>query len=247
MALKLLTCTAFNSNKFYQNIFPGKATASSLSKLASTQADDVPGDFNSSSRDSKQKKGFGLQPGKEPKPIRGNKLLIIGLGNPGEEYEYTRHNLGFICLDYIASNWKVEMKMSTKFTADYGANVIGGKSIGFLKPMTFMNLSGGPVKKIMNHFQLQPVDILVIHDEASLDWGEIQLRPEGGSHRGHNGLRDIEKALGTKQYARLAVGMGGNDRIPLVEHVLSKLKPSEKQELDVISNNALKIVENWCK
>lgn len=89
------------------------------------------------------------------------KKLIIGLGNPGHEYTQTKHNLGFMLLDQLKDQWNLKMTVASRFTADYGATIVSGKSVGVMKPLSFMNLSGGPVKKVMKHFQLEPSNILV--------------------------------------------------------------------------------------
>ena len=128
-------------------------------------------------------KGF-----QSPVHKRNKNLLIIGLGNPGDEYDSTRHNIGFRILDEFAASKKVTMKFTSKFNADYGAIRIGDKNIGLLKPSTYINNSGGPIKKIMENFKLTARDILVIADDVALDCGNLRLR-EKGSHGGHNGHR----------------------------------------------------------
>lgn len=128
-------------------------------------------------------KGF-----KSPIPKRSKNLLIIGLGNPGDDYDSTRHNIGFRVLDEFAASKKVSMKFTSKFNADYAAIRIGDKNIGLLKPGTYINNSGGPIKKIMENFKLTAKDILIIADDIALDCGNLRLR-EKGSHGGHNGHR----------------------------------------------------------
>ena len=128
-------------------------------------------------------KGF-----QSPVRKRSKNLLIIGLGNPGDEYDSTRHNIGFRILDEFAASKKIPMKFTSKFNADYGAIRIGDKNIGLLKPSTYINNSGGPIKKIMENFKLTARDILVIADDVALDCGNLRLR-EKGSHGGHNGHR----------------------------------------------------------
>lgn len=178
------------------------------------------------------------------KPLRSDKLLIVGLGNPGNEYEFTRHNAGFLCLDNLANRWNAKLTFSSKFNSEYGACAISNKSIGLLKPMTFMNLSGSPVKRISAHFELKPADLLVLYDDADYDWGAVKVRP-GGSSRGHNGLKDIESALGTREFARLGVGIGRNDRVSMTEHVLGSFSSIERQQLGDILNKASDMVEQW--
>lgn len=142
---------------------------------------------NPRSRESDSKgRGF-----KSPIPKRSKNLLIIGLGNPGSEYDSTRHNVGFRVLDEFAASKKVSMKFTSKFNADYGAFRIGDKNVGLLKPGTYINNSGGPIKKIMENFKLTAKDILIIADDVALDCGGLRLR-EKGSHGGHNGHRGIQ-------------------------------------------------------
>lgn len=125
---------------------------------------------------------------KRQQTVRSKNLLIIGLGNPGPEYDFTRHNVGFRVLDEFAASRKVSMKFTSKFNADYGAIRIGDKNVGLLKPCTYINNSGGPIRKIMDNFKLSAKDILVIADDIALDCGVLRLR-EKGSHGGHNGHR----------------------------------------------------------
>ena len=138
-------------------------------------------------------KGF-----KRQQSVRSKNLLIIGLGNPGPEYDFTRHNVGFRVIDEFAASKKVSMKFTSKFNADYGAIRIGDKNVGLLKPCTYINNSGGPIRKIMDNFRLSAKDILIIADDIALECGVLRLR-EKGSHGGHNGHR------GTSESSRSAV------------------------------------------
>lgn len=126
--------------------------------------------------------------------MRTKNLLIIGLGNPGTDYDSTRHNIGFRILDEFAASKKTALKFSSKFNADYGAVRIGDKNVGLLKPGTYINNSGGPIKKIMENFKLLPKDILIVADDIALDCGVLRLR-EKGSHGGHNGHRGKQREL----------------------------------------------------
>lgn len=143
---------------------------------------------------SSQHKGF-----KKTVVTRSKNLLIIGLGNPGSEYDDTRHNVGFRALDEFAASNKVVMKFTSKFNADYGAFRIGDKNVGLLKPSTYINNSGGPIKKIMENFKLSARDILIIADDIALECGDLRLR-EKGSHGGHNGHRGIYSILYSVYY-----------------------------------------------
>lgn len=155
----------------------------------SSQSNDVndngeaSGEKPDSDKPQSRSKGF-----KTHTSMRTKNLLIIGLGNPGTDYDSTRHNIGFRILDEFAASKKTTMKFSSKFNADYGAVRIGDKNVGLLKPGTYINNSGGPIKKIMENFKLLPKDILIVADDIALDCGVLRLR-EKGSHGGHNGHR----------------------------------------------------------
>ena len=140
-------------------------------------------------------KGF-----KRQQTVRSKNLLIIGLGNPGPEYDFTRHNVGFRVIDEFAASKKVSMKFTSKFNADYGAIRIGDKNVGLLKPCTFINNSGGPIRKIMDNFKLSAKDILIIADDIALECGVLRLR-EKGSHGGHNGHRGTSLSSVAHSYA----------------------------------------------
>ncbi len=159
--------------------------------------------------------------------------LFVGLGNPGEKYTKTRHNAGFWWVDLIAEQTNSQLATESKF---YG---VAGKlsphgSRWLLMPTTFMNASGKAVAALANYYKILPDEILVIHDELDLPAGQTKLKFSGG-HGGHNGLRDIHSALGTKDYWRLRVGIGhpGN-RNEVVNFVL---KPPTKGEQDAIDES----------
>jgi aminoacyl-tRNA hydrolase len=159
------------------------STGSALSDLGA--ASGTPSNVPTGKELSSQGRGF-----KKTVVKRSKNLLIIGLGNPGSEYDDTRHNVGFRAVDEFAAANKVVMKFTSKFNADYGAFRIGDKNVGLLKPSTYINNSGGPIKKIMENFKLSPKDILIIADDIALECGDLRLR-EKGSHGGHNGHRGM--------------------------------------------------------
>jgi aminoacyl-tRNA hydrolase len=159
------------------------STGSALSDLG--DASGTPSNVPTGKELSSQGRGF-----KKTVVTRSKNLLIIGLGNPGSEYDDTRHNVGFRAVDEFAAANKVVMKFTSKFNADYGAFRIGDKNVGLLKPSTYINNSGGPIKKIMENFKLSPKDILIIADDIALECGDLRLR-EKGSHGGHNGHRGM--------------------------------------------------------
>lgn len=148
-------------------------------------------------------------------------LLVAGLGNPGREYERTRHNVGFLVCDELAR--RAEVGWRSKFSADLAELRLDGLRIALLKPMTFMNDSGRSVGPAVRFFKLPPERLLVVHDEVDLDVGRLQARL-GGGLAGHNGLRSLSQALGTQEFLRLRIGVGRpqrGERRPVRDFVLS--------------------------
>lgn len=147
-------------------------------------------------------------------------FLIVGLGNPGEEYEHTRHNAGFDTVDKIAAEigvryWKNESGALTGKGAYHDIDVV------LAKPQSYMNTSGGPVKQLMNAYGVSPDHLVVIHDELDIDPGTIRVK-FGGGHAGHNGLRSICDKLGTRDWFRVRCGIGRPPgRMPVADYVLS--------------------------
>ncbi|KXA19040.1 aminoacyl-tRNA hydrolase [Gardnerella vaginalis] len=140
--------------------------------------------------------------------------LIAGLGNPGSKYEGTRHNMGFMVADCLAERWSVQFS-DHKGLSKLGKGVMNldGKSAKFFlaKPLTFMNDSGAAVSSISAYYQIEPDHIVVIHDDMDLDFGRIKVKA-GGSAGGHNGIRSIDRSLGTPNYARVRMGVGHAQR-----------------------------------
>lgn len=133
--------------------------------------------------------------------------LFVGLGNPGPEYEATRHNAGFWWIDEVARALKVNLVMDKSYHGLLARTTVNGQTVWLLEPQTFMNLSGKSVAALARFFKIQPQEILVAHDELDVIPGEAKLK-FGGSHAGHNGLRDIHAQLGTGDYWRLRLGVG---------------------------------------
>ena len=133
--------------------------------------------------------------------------LFVGLGNPGTEYQATRHNAGFWWLDAVARQLKVAWSYDKAFQAQVGRTSVGGNTLWLLKPQTFMNLSGHAVSALARFYKIAPDEILVAHDELDVQPGLMKLK-FGGSHAGHNGLRDIHEQLGSPDYWRLRLGIG---------------------------------------
>lgn len=133
--------------------------------------------------------------------------LIVGLGNPGRQYEKTRHNVGFLFLDSLAADLGCAWVDSTKFQGLFTESKVVAGKVMLLKPLTFMNRSGQSVGQIVRYYKLLPEEILVVHDELDFSAGMVRLKKEGG-HAGHNGLRDIIAHLGSKEFYRLRIGIG---------------------------------------
>jgi len=157
--------------------------------------------------------------------------LIVGLGNPGRQYEKTRHNAGFLFLDTLAAQLSCAWVNESKFQGAIAQGKIANTPIMLLKPATFMNLSGQSVGKIARYYKLQPEEILVVHDELDFDAGTVKLKKDGG-HAGHNGLRDIIAHLNSKEFYRLRIGIGRPATGKVVADFV--LSPPTKNEFELL-------------
>jgi len=166
--------------------------------------------------------------------------LFVGLGNPGPEYEATRHNAGFWWLDELARELKVNMVFERSYQARMARASIHGHTIWLLEPQTFMNLSGRSVAALARFYKLQPEEILVAHDELDVVPGQAKLK-FGGSHAGHNGLRDIHAQLGTGDYWRLRIGIGHPGvKSEVINWVLKKPAPDQRTAIEECIDRTLK-------
>jgi PTH1 family peptidyl-tRNA hydrolase len=158
--------------------------------------------------------------------------LLVGLGNPGNEYEDTRHNAGFWWIDAVARELKVSLVPEPNYHGLMARTTVNGQTLWLLEPQTYMNLSGKSVSALARFFKIQPEEILVAHDELDIVPGEAKLKL-GGSHAGHNGLRDIHAQLGTANYWRLRIGVGhpGN-KAEVVSWVLKKPMLEHRKAID---------------
>lgn len=171
--------------------------------------------------------------------------LFVGLGNPGPEYEQTRHNAGFWWLEALARELRVNLTTDKSYHGLVARTSIQGQSVWLLAPQTFMNLSGKSVAALANFFKIPPQEILVAHDDLDIAPGEAKLKL-GGSHAGHNGLRDIHAQLGTDQYWRLRLGVGhpGN-KAEVVHWVLKKPMLDHRIAIDQAIDRALKALPQF--
>ena len=171
--------------------------------------------------------------------------LIVGLGNPGADYAKTRHNAGFLLVEKLAAQWKAGWNNERKFAARMAKANHGGKKVLLCEPQTFMNLSGESVAAVMQFYQLPSENILVVVDDADLPLGEIRLRPGGGSG-GHHGLESVAQHLGSKEYARLRIGIGRkNEARQITGHVLGKFSADESALLEKVLERAAMQLECW--
>ena len=165
--------------------------------------------------------------------------LIVGLGNPGAEYDRTRHNAGFWLVDELCWRYKGNWRTETKFHGDIARVDIDGQDVWLLKPMTYMNLSGQAVLALAHFYKILPDQILVVHDELDLSPGAARFK-QGGGHGGHNGLKDIAARLSSPAFWRLRLGIGHpGDRNEVANFVLKKPRAEEQQALDEAIAQAL--------
>ena len=164
--------------------------------------------------------------------------IIVGLGNPGKEYEKTRHNTGFIVLDKLSEKFNIEIKKE-KSKALIGTGEINGEKVMLVKPQTFMNLSGEAVRGLVDFYKEDIENVVIIFDDIDLEIGKIRIK-ERGSAGTHNGMKSIVSHLGTEKFTRIKVGIGkpkGN--IDLIGHVLGKFTEDELKTLENSTNNAV--------
>lgn len=169
--------------------------------------------------------------------------LIVGLGNPGRQYDGTRHNMGFDTLDYLIEKHQIPQG-GVKFNAMYGKGIIGGEKVILMKPLSFMNLSGGPVREMVNYFKIDPeTEMIVIYDDIDLEPGQLRIRKQG-SAGGHNGIKDIIRQLGTQKFLRVKVGVGAKPKgWDLADHVLGRFSDSDRRLVDEAIGKACDAVE----
>lgn len=164
--------------------------------------------------------------------------LIIGLGNPGEKYSNTRHNIGFMVLDSILKKLCID-KWKLEKNAKKAECIHKKEKIIFIKPQKYINLSGEVIKDYLNYYKIKPSDVLIIHDDMDLETGRIKL-VQSGSSAGHNGLKNVEENLKTKEYKRIKIGIGKNKLKDVINHVLGKI---DKKEEETIANSISVVVE----
>lgn len=169
--------------------------------------------------------------------------LIAGLGNPGRQYEATRHNMGFDVIDKLVEEFNVP-QAGVKFNAMYGKGRIGGESVILMKPLSYMNLSGGPIREMANYFKIDPeTELIVIYDDIDTEPGQLRVRKKG-SAGGHNGIKSIIQQLGTQNFMRVRVGVGAKPKgWDLADYVLGRFDKDERQLIEEAQDRACEAVE----
>ena len=173
--------------------------------------------------------------------------LIVGLGNPGKQYETTRHNAGFICIDFLADKYDIKIN-KLKFRSLIGEGRIGGKRCLLVKPQTFMNLSGEAVRDTAEFYKIPVENVIVICDDISLEPGKMRIRRKG-SHGGQNGMRNIIYHLKSDDFPRIKIGIGAkpNPEYDLADWVLSRFTQSEAKLIRDIAENTASAIEYMVK
>jgi PTH1 family peptidyl-tRNA hydrolase len=168
--------------------------------------------------------------------------LVVGLGNPGNNYADTRHNAGFLVVDDVAETWSITINQK-KFNVEFGRGRIKGIDTILVKPQAYMNKSGPPVRQVSDYFKISYRDMLVIHDDIDLEFGRLKIKEKGG-HGGHNGVRSLIDAWGEDAFVRLRVGVGrSGDHGNVVNHVLGRFGRQEKAALEKVVDRARDAVE----
>ncbi len=173
-------------------------------------------------------------------------FLIVGLGNPGEEYANTPHNLGFMVIDRLAESHAIRVSRKEN-TSLVGLGETGGKHVALAKPQTYMNLSGPAVKGLLERYELKPDRLIVVYDELDLPWGSLRIRMKG-SAAGHNGVKSLIGSLGTNEFIRIRMGIDRIEDVPGnpvkgAQYVLAPFKRAQKQDVEETVGRAADAVE----
>lgn len=171
--------------------------------------------------------------------------LVVGLGNPGKEYEKTRHNIGFMMIDYIAEKRDISFNRE-KMGGIYAEDNLDGEKVILLKPQKYINLSGEVIGDFVDYFKIPLENILIINDDMDLEVGTFKLRLSGSS-AGHNGLKNIELHLATQDYKRIKIGIGKNSMIDKKDYVLGKLSKEDLEKIDSLKETVFNIYSDLFK
>ncbi|WP_419882619.1 aminoacyl-tRNA hydrolase [Peribacillus sp. B-H-3] len=172
--------------------------------------------------------------------------IIAGLGNPGKQYEKTRHNIGFEAIDELSRNWSIPLDQA-KHKGIYGSGSVNGEKVILLKPLTYMNLSGESIGAVMDFFKLEVNDLVVLYDDLDLPAGKIRLRQKG-SAGGHNGIKSTIAHMGTQEFNRIRIGIGRPEgRIPVTDYVLGRFTKEEWPVMSEAVDKSVNACEEWLK
>jgi len=173
--------------------------------------------------------------------------LIVGLGNPEEEYSETRHNMGFCTIDKLAKQYNIEINKS-KFKGLYGMGLIEEEKVVLLKPQTYMNLSGESIREVIDFYKIEKEKIIIIFDDIDIEPGSIKIRKQGGPGS-HNGMKSVVNHLAQKEFFRIRIGIGkpvNKDRI--IEYVIGKIPKEDKEKLEegttIAKDGVIEIIKN---
>ena len=168
-------------------------------------------------------------------------FIIVGLGNPGKKYEKTRHNMGFIAVDLLAGRLGIPVNR-LRFRALTGEGMVGGQKVLLAKPQTFMNLSGHSVGEIMEYYKIPPENLLVIYDDIDIPRGTIRIRKKGSAGT-HNGMRSVVPAVGSGDFPRIRIGIGGERKLHIRDFVTSGFSRDEREALLEAAERAAQAAE----
>ena len=170
--------------------------------------------------------------------------IIVGLGNPGKQYEKTRHNVGFEVIDELAKKWSISLDQA-KHKGIYGVGTVRGEKVLLLKPLTYMNLSGESISAVMHFFKVEVADVIIIYDDLDLPPGKIRLRQKG-SAGGHNGIKSTIAHLGTQEFNRIRIGIGRPiGRMPVPDYVLGRFSKEDWEQVGATIEKSAAACETW--
>ncbi|AMR82568.1 aminoacyl-tRNA hydrolase [Bacillus thuringiensis] len=170
--------------------------------------------------------------------------LIVGLGNPGREYELTRHNIGFMAIDELAKRWNISLN-EQKFKGVFGAGFVNGEKVILLKPLTYMNLSGESIRPLMDYYKIDVEDFVVMYDDLDIPVGKLRLRMKG-SAGGHNGVKSMISQLGTQEFQRIRMGIDRpKNGMKVVDYVLGRFTSEEIPDVNHSIEKAADACEEW--
>ena len=172
--------------------------------------------------------------------------LIVGLGNPGKQYKDTRHNVGFMFVDNIVSKLNLKFTLDKALKCEILQTNINGEKVIFMKPMTYMNLSGDSVYLVKNYYKVEIEDILVIYDDLDLETGKIRIRPNGSSG-GHKGIQSIINNLGTKDVKRVRIGIDKVSSDKTVDYVIGNFSKQDREIIDISIEKSIDILNDFIK